>query len=207
MSSLIATQSLSDSKKVVIFARTSTSKQTVDNQLHDLRKVAHNNGWEVVDEYLEVVSGAKGRDQRKEFDRLLKDVIRGKFEMILAWDVSRLGRSLKTLVEFIEDIQERNVDLYLHQNGIDTSTSAGKAMFQMIGIFSEFERSIISDRIKTALDRVRSEGKKLGRPTNYNDGMKNSIRLLRDRGMSIKKIATELSIGVGTVYRALDATS
>ena len=207
MSSLIATQSLSDSKKVVIFARTSTSKQTVDNQLHDLRKVAHNNGWEVVDEYLEVVSGAKGRDQRKEFDRLLKDVIRGKFEMILAWDVSRLGRSLKTLVEFIEDIQERNVDLYLHQNGIDTSTSAGKAMFQMIGIFSEFERSIISDRIKTSLDRVRSEGKKLGRPTNYNDGMKNSIRLLRDRGMSIKKIATELSIGVGTVYRALDATS
>ena len=207
MSSLIATQSLSDSKKVVIFARTSTSKQTVDNQLHDLRKVAHNNGWEVVDEYLEVVSGAKGRDQRKEFDRLLKDVIRGKFEMILAWDVSRLGRSLKILVEFIEDIQERNVDLYLHQNGIDTSTSAGKAMFQMIGIFSEFERSIISDRIKTALDRVRSEGKKLGRPTNYNDGMKNSIRLLRDRGMSIKKIATELSIGVGTVYRALDATS
>ena len=207
MSSLIATQSLSDSKKVVIFARTSTSKQTVDNQLHDLRKVAHNNGWEIVDEYLEVVSGAKGRDQRKEFDRLLKDVIRGKFEMILAWDVSRLGRSLKTLVEFIEDIQERNVDLYLHQNGIDTSTSAGKAMFQMIGIFSEFERSIISDRIKTALDRVRSEGKKLGRPTNYNDGMKNSIRLLRDRGMSIKKIATELSIGVGTVYRALDATS
>lgn len=127
--------------------------------------------------------------------------------MILAWDVSRLGRSLKTLVEFMEDIQERNVDLYLHQNGIDTSTSAGRAMFQMIGIFSEFERSIISDRIKTSLDRVRSEGKKLGRPTNYNDGMKNSIRLLRDRGMSIKKIATELSIGVGTVYRALDATS
>ena len=106
-----------------------------------------------------------------------------------------------------EDIQERNVDLYLHQNGIDTSTSAGKAMFHMIGIFSEFERSIISDRIKTSLDRVRAEGKKLGRPTNYNDGMKNSIRLLRDRGMSIKKIATELSIGVGTVYRALDATS
>jgi DNA invertase Pin-like site-specific DNA recombinase len=207
MSSLIATQSFSDSKKVVIFARTSTSKQTVDNQLHDLRQVAHNNGWEIVDEYLEVVSGAKGRDQRKEFDRLLKDVIRGKFEMILAWDVSRLGRSLKTLVEFIEDIQERNVDLYLHQNGIDTSTSSGRAMFQMIGIFSEFERSIISDRIKTSLDRVRSEGKKLGRPTNYNDGMKNSIRLLRDRGMSIKKIATELSIGVGTVYRALDATS
>ena len=207
MSSLITTQSFSDSKKVVIFARTSTSKQTVDNQLHDLRQVAHNNGWEIVDEYLEVVSGAKGRDQRKEFDRLLKDVIRGKFEMILAWDVSRLGRSLKTLVEFIEDIQERNVDLYLHQNGIDTSTSSGRALFQMIGIFSEFERSIISDRIKTSLDRVRSEGKKLGRPTNYNDGMKNSIRLLRDRGMSIKKIATELSIGVGTVYRALDATS
>ena len=207
MSSLITHQSLSATKKVAIFARVSTSNQTVENQLHDLRQVAQNNGWEIVDEYLETVSGTKGRDQRKEFDRLMKDAIRGKFQMILAWDVSRLGRSLKHLVEFMEDIQNRNIDLYLHQNGIDTSTSGGRALFHMIGIFSEFERSIISDRIKTALARVRSEGKKLGRPTNYNDGMKNSIRLLRDRGMSIKKIALNLEIGVGTVYRALDATS
>jgi DNA invertase Pin-like site-specific DNA recombinase len=207
MSSLITHQSSSPTKKVVIYGRVSTANQTVENQLHDLRQVAQNNGWEIVDEYLETVSGTKSRNQRKEFDRLMKDGVRGKFQMILAWDVSRLGRSLKTLVEFMEDIQNRNIDLYLHQNGIDTSTSSGRAMFQMIGIFSEFERSIISDRIKTALDRVRSEGKKLGRPTNYNDGMKNSIRLLRDGGMSIKKIAVNLEIGIGTVYRALGAVA
>ena len=207
MSSLITHQSSSATKKVVIYGRVSTANQTVENQLHDLRQVAQNNGWEIVDEYLETVSGTKSRNQRKEFERLMKDGVRGKFQMILAWDVSRLGRSLKTLVEFMEDIQNRNIDLYLHQNGIDTSTSSGRAMFQMIGIFSEFERSIISDRIKTSLDRVRSEGKKLGRPTNYNDGMKNSIRLLRDGGMSIKKIAVNLEIGIGTVYRALGAVS
>ena len=122
----------------------------------------------------------------------------------MSWDVSRLGRSLKDLLHFIEDIQEKNMDLYLHANGIDTGTSSGRAMFAMIGVFSQFEREIIRERINSGLARARAEGKKLGRPTNYNSGMKQSVKLLRDGGMPIKQIARNLEIGVGTVYKALD---
>ena len=171
MNSITQFQSSQYSKRVVIYARVSTEKQTLENQLSELREVASRNNWQIVDEYLEKVSGAKSRSERKEFDRLMKDSIRGRFDLIMAWDVSRLGRSLKNLVEFIEDIHEKNIDLYLHVNGIDTSTSSGRAMFAMIGVFSQFEREIIKERINSGLARAKAEGKKLGRPTNFNSGM------------------------------------
>ncbi|MDP6314518.1 MAG: recombinase family protein [Arenicellales bacterium] len=204
MNSITQFQSSQYSKRVVIYARVSTEKQTLENQLSELREVASRNNWQIVDEYLEKVSGAKSRSERKEFDRLMKDSIRGRFDLIMAWDVSRLGRSLKNLVEFIEDIHEKNIDLYLHVNGIDTSTSSGRAMFAMIGVFSQFEREIIKERINSGLARAKAEGKKLGRPTNFNSGMAQSVRLLREQGMPIKQIAKNLEIGVGTVYKALD---
>jgi DNA invertase Pin-like site-specific DNA recombinase len=204
MNSITQFQSSQYSKRVVIYARVSTEKQTLENQLSELREVASRNNWQIVDEYLEKVSGAKSRSERKEFDRLMKDSIRGRFDLIMVWDVSRLGRSLKNLVEFIEDIHEKNIDLYLHVNGIDTSTSSGRAMFAMIGVFSQFEREIIKERINSGLARAKAEGKKLGRPTNFNSGMAQSVRLLREQGMPIKQIAKNLEIGVGTVYKALD---
>jgi DNA invertase Pin-like site-specific DNA recombinase len=204
VNTLTQTQSFQSSKRVVIYARVSTEKQTLENQLSELREVASRNNWEIVDEYLEKVSGAKSRSERKEFDRLMKDSVRGRFDLIMAWDVSRLGRSLKTLVEFMDDIHEKNIDLYLHVNGMDTTTSAGRALFSMIGIFVQFEREIIRARINSGIARAKAEGKKLGRPTNFNEGMGQSVRLLREQGMPIKKIAKNLEIGVGTVYKALD---
>ena len=205
MTSITVVQSSqSPKKRVVIYARVSTEKQVLDNQLNELRQVAINNQWEIVDEYVETVSGAKGRSRRKEFDRLLKDSLRGKYDLIMSWDVSRLGRSLKDLVHFMEDIQEKDIDLYLHANGIDTGTSSGRAMFAMMGVFSQFEREMIRERINAGLARAKAEGKKLGRPTNYNSGMKQSIKLLREGGMAIQQIARNLEIGVGTVYKALN---
>ena len=119
-------------KQVVIYGRVSTDKQTVSNQLNDLRQVADRSGWEIIDEYLdEGISGSKGRDKRPEFDRLLKDANRKKFDGILVWSIDRLGRSLQHLVSFLTDIQEKDIDLYIHQQGIDTSTMSGKMMFQM----------------------------------------------------------------------------
>jgi len=200
----VVQSSQSPKKRVVIYARVSTEKQVLDNQLNELRQVAINNQWEIVDEYVETVSGAKGRSRRKEFDRLLKDSLRGKYDLIMSWDVSRLGRSLKDLVHFMEDIQEKDIDLYLHANGIDTGTSSGRAMFAMMGVFSQFEREMIRERINAGLARAKAEGKKLGRPTNYNSGMKQSIKLLREGGMAIQQIARNLEIGVGTVYKALN---
>ena len=192
-------------KQVVIYGRCSTDKQTVSNQLNDLREVANRSGWEVIDQYLdEGISGAKGRDKRPEFDRLLKDANRKKFDGILVWSVDRLGRSLQHLVSFLNDIQVKDIDLYIHQQGIDTATMTGKMMFQMCGVFAEFERNIIRERVKSGLDRAKKSGKTLGRPTNVSGNTKATVIELRNTGMSMNKICKTLSIGSGTLYRLLD---
>jgi len=199
----------SDSRKpVALYCRVSTTQQTVENQLQELQKVATRNDWEVVGVYTdEGISGKHGRDKRPQFDELMKDVSRKKFDLIMSWDVSRLGRSLKHLVEFMEDIQSKDVGLYLHANGLDSTTSSGRAMFGMLSVFSSFERELISERVKAGLQRAKADGKKLGRPSNMNDGLCSSIKLLRERGLGIKKIARELGIGVCTVYKALETPS
>ena len=192
-------------KKVAIYARCSTDRKKVENQLQVLREVAGKNDWEIVTEYVdEGISGAKGRDARPQFDALIKDAVRRRFDLIMCWDISRLGRSLQHLVEFLSDIQSKNVDLYIHNSGLDTSTSTGRMMFQMVSVFSEFERNIISERVRAGLERAKKDGKKLGRRTNVNEGTSAAVRLLRENGMPIKKIARELSIGVGSVYNCLD---
>ena len=193
-------------KKVAIYVRVSTSSQTVENQIRDLESVALANDWEVVQIYSDKgISGKHGREKRPQFDELMKDAYRKKFDLIMSWDVSRLGRSLKNLVEFMEDIQSKGIDLFLLQNGIDTTTPSGRAMFGMLSVFSSFERELISERVKSGLERAKANGKKLGRPSNMNDGLRSSIRLLRERNLGIKKIARELGIGVCTVYKALEA--
>lgn len=212
MNTITLNQSLStksDSRKpVALYCRVSTTQQTVENQLQELQKVATRNDWEVVGVYTdEGISGKHGRDKRPQFDELMKDVSRKKFDLIMSWDVSRLGRSLKHLVEFMEDIQSKDVGLYLHANGLDSTTSSGRAMFGMLSVFSSFERELISERVKAGLQRAKADGKKLGRPSNMNDGLCSSIKLLRERGLGIKKIARELGIGVCTVYKALETPS
>jgi DNA invertase Pin-like site-specific DNA recombinase len=192
-------------KKVAIYTRVSTPNQTVENQLLDLRTVAQSNDWEIVGVYTDTgISGKFGRDKRPQFDSLMKDTNQKKFALIMSWDISRLGRSLKHLVELMEDIKSKNIDLYLHTNGIDTTTPSGRAMFGMLSVFSSFEREMISERVQSGLQRARAEGKKLGRPSMMNDGLRQSVKLLRDRGLGIKKIASSLGIGVCTVYKALE---
>src|SRR6516164_5790868 len=130
--------------RAAIYLRVSTSGQTTDNQRLELERVAQQRGWQIVGLYEDAgISGAKGRDKRPEFDRLLKDASRGKFDIVAAWSVDRLGRSLKDLVAFLSDLQATGRDLYLHQQSIDTSTPSGRAMFGMLGVFAEFERGMI----------------------------------------------------------------
>jgi len=192
-------------KKAVIYSRVSTNEQTVDNQLKVLREVAEKRGLEVVREISdEGISGAAGRDARKGFDELIKGSIKNEWDIILVWDVSRLGRSLKHLVSFLEDIQSANCDMYIHQSGIDTSTTSGKMMFGMLSVFSEFERSMIRERVIAGQQRAKSEGKHIGRPTNVNDGIITAVYQLRQNNVPISRIAKDLQIGVGTVYKILD---
>ena len=120
-------------------------------------------------------------------------MVRRKFDRILVWDVSRLGRSLQHLIEFLSDLQAVGCDLYIHQQGLDTSTVTGRMMFQMVGVFAEFERSMISDRVKLGLDRVRKSGKRLGPPIKINDTLKQQIWDLSDDGLGLKAITESKS--------------
>ena len=191
--------------RAVIYSRVSTNDQCVSNQVKVLREVAERKGLNVVSEITdEGISGAKGRDQRKGFDQLIKGAVRKEFDITLVWDVSRLGRSLKHLVSFLEDIQSANCDLYIHQSGIDTTTASGKMMFQLLGVFSEFERSMIRERVIAGQQRAKSEGKHIGRKSNLTDGVINAVKQLRANNVPIKRIAKDMHIGVGTVYKILD---
>jgi len=187
-------------KRAAIYLRVSTDGQTTENQRLELVAVAERSGWEVVEIYEDAgISGAKGRDRRPAFDRLTKDATRRKFDVVMAWSVDRLGRSLQDLVVFLSEVQALGVDLFLHQQGVDTTTPAGKAMFQMLGVFAEFERSMIQERVKAGLARARSQGKTLGRP-GVTDAVRQSVLSAKAEGLSIRKIANRVGLSVGTVH-------
>ena len=151
-------------KRVAIYLRVSTSKQDTENQLRELTAVADRSGWEIWKVYEDAgISGAKGRDKRPGLEAMMKAVNAREFDMVATWSVDRLGRSLTDLLGILQDLQEKGVDLFLHQQGLDTSTTAGKAMFQMLGVFAEFERGIIRERVNAGLARARAKGTKLGR--------------------------------------------
>lgn len=190
-------------KQVALYARVSTDSQTTENQLLQLRAVAERHGWSIVAEFVDRgVSGAKGRHERRQFDALLHGVARKEFDMIAAWSVDRLGRSLQDLVGFLLELQSKRVDLYLHQQALDTSTPMGKAMFQLCGVFAELERSIIQERVKAGLERARTNGKILGRPRT-DPAVEAKIRKLARQGMGKGRIARTLGIGVSVTQRVL----
>ncbi len=138
---------------------------------------------------------------RTGFDTLIKDATKKEFDMILCWSVDRLGRNLSHLVSFLNEIHSVGCDLYIHQSGMDTSTPMGKMMFQLTSIFAEFERGMIAERVKAG--QLRST-KKNGRPTNLNDGLIHSIKYMKEQGIGIRKIASDLKVGVGTIYKVLE---
>jgi DNA invertase Pin-like site-specific DNA recombinase len=192
--------------RCAIYSRVSTDEQTTENQLMVLREIAERKGMTIVAEFNdEGISGAKGRDKRTGFDNLIKGAIKKDFDTILVWSVDRLGRSLQHLVSFLDEIHSVGCDLYIHQSGIDTTTPTGKMMFQMCGIWAEFERGIIRQRVLAGQKRAKSQGKHIGRPSNLNEGLIHSIKYMKEQGVGIRKIAKDLSVGVGTVYKVLDA--
>ena len=189
-------------KRVALYARVSTDKQTCENQLNELRSIAERMQYIIVDEFIdEGISGATS--SRPALDALMKSATQRRFDMVMCWSIDRLGRSLQNLIEILNELQSLKVDLFFMQQGMDTSTSAGRMMFSIFGALAEFERNIIRERVIAGQQRAISQGVKMGRPSKMNDGMKNAIKLLRERGIGIKQIARELKIGIGTVYSAI----
>ena len=188
-------------KRAALYLRVSTTDQTTANQERELREVASRMGCEIVRVYKDRgISGAKGRNGRPEFDRLLRDAAQRKFDMVMAWSVDRLGRSLQDLVGFLSELHALHIDLFLHQQGLDTTTPAGKAMFQMMGVFAEFERSMIQERVRAGLRRAVDEGKQLGRPRIDAD-LEQRIRDALKAGETIRGAAERFNVNPSTVQR------
>jgi DNA invertase Pin-like site-specific DNA recombinase len=193
-------------KRIAIYARCSTAdQQTTENQIRELRTVAEQHGWDVAHVFDDNgVSGHVPRDERPAMKHLLRVVARREVNMVAAWAVDRLGRSLVDLLGLLGELHAKKIDLYLHQQGLDTSTPAGRAMFQMLGLIAEFERAMIRDRVLSGIARARANGTKsgkaIGRPA-VTDRMREEVRVLLRAGESERVIARQLGIGKGTVGR------
>jgi DNA invertase Pin-like site-specific DNA recombinase len=192
------------SKRVAIYLRVSTTEQTTTNQRRQLHAVAKRHGWTVVQVFEDAgISGAKGRKDRPALDALLKSVARREVDMVAAWSVDRLGRSLTDLLDFLRELHAKGVDLFLHQQGLDTSTPSGRAMFQMMGVFAEFERAMIRERVLAGLARAKEQGISLGRRRlEDSDAAKvAAIKRALAAKRGVRRIARDLETGVGTVLR------
>ena len=180
-------------KRVAFYARVSTGEQTVENQLRELRAVAKRQGWKIVETFTdEGISGAKGRDKRPAFDALCKGVARRDFELVAVWSVDRLGCTLQHLVTFLDELHAKGVDLYLHKQGVDTTTPAGKAMFGMMAVFSEFERAMITERIKAGLALAKENGRRPGPKSKITPELRAQVKAARKAGKSYREIGEEI---------------
>ena len=191
-------------KRCVAYVRVSTQFQDTDSQLIAIKSAIEKSGDVLVNVYKDHgISGAKGRDQRPALDQMLKDAYEGKFDKVIAWDITRLGRSLPDLIATLAELGKAKVDLQMLQQNLDTSTPGGRMMFSIFGAIGEFERSLISERVKSGLEKAKKNGKKLGRPSTMNESTKSAILELTKKGMGVKGIAKLLRVGCGTCYSIL----
>jgi DNA invertase Pin-like site-specific DNA recombinase len=189
--------------RAAIYLRVSTEGQTTANQERELRAAAERMRHEIVAVYRDAgISGSKGRDQRPGFDTMNKDAARRRFDVVMAWSVDRLGRSLQDLCGFLSELHSLGIELFLHQQGIDTTTPAGKAMFQMMGVFAEFERSMIRERVNAGIARAKADGKHCGRPfidTKLEERIREALAAPGRPG--VHKLAKQFGVGSGTIQR------
>ena len=192
-------------KKVALYCRVSTSSkdQTTENQLRELRSYCDRMGYEVVKVYEDEVSGAKSREKRPAYSKLCKDAFLKKFDIIIGWDVSRFGRSMKEFVHFLSDMDDKGIGVVAVKNGLDTNSSSGRMMMKLIGVLEEWNREMLVERTNAGLARTVANGTKLGRKSVLTPSIKRNILDAKVNGLSIRKIADEVGINRGAVQRFL----
>jgi DNA invertase Pin-like site-specific DNA recombinase len=198
-------------RTVALYMRVSTDGQDVELQRRELVAACERHGWDVVAEFVDQgISGSKGREQRPAFDRLCKDMARKRFDLVAAWSVDRLGRSLQHLVAFLGELRGAGVDLYLHKQGLDTSTPTGRAMFGMCGIFAEFEREMIVERVRAGIAKARVNGTRSGRPIGGRalpQERVEAVRVALGQGLSIRAVARAAGVSVGKAHQIATAAA
>lgn len=185
-------------KRVAIYARVSTREQTTENQLQDLRKYSEARGWQVIGEFVDhALSGAK--DDRPQLREVMDKARRRKIDVLLVWRFDRFARSLKQLINTLEELNELGVHFVSFSEALDTSTSQGRLVFSVVGAIAEFERSLIKERVMAGLRRAKAQGKALGRrklPFDAPLAFK-----MRQEGCSLSQIASQLGVGKTTIHR------
>ena len=189
-------------KKVVLYARVSTKDQDCERQISELRIIASNHNYHIVDEYID--TGFSGSlKNRPELDRMMKDAFFKKFEMVMTLELSRVGRSTKNLLEIVEKLKEKDINLFIADQQIDTSTPTGSMFFTIASAFATYERDLIRERVISGLQNAKKKGKVLGRKTNLNRLTKSKILEMRSNKIGLKKIAAETKIAVKTIRNFL----
>jgi DNA invertase Pin-like site-specific DNA recombinase len=188
-------------KSVSIYARVSTERQAVDMQLAELREYVQRAGWKVYSEFVDESYTGKNT-ARPAFKEMIDEARQRKLDVLLVWKLDRLSRSLKDLIGTLDELGHLGIDFISYDNKIDTSSPTGKLVFQVIGAVAEFERNIISERVKAGLRNARRKGKRLGRPPVLPMVIEKAKKL-RNEGLSYRKIGKQLGISEGMVRKGL----
>ncbi len=185
-----------------IYARCSTTDQFPENQIRVLRDLAERNGDKIVAEFVDKgISGSK--KDRDALNQMLSAARSKKFTKLYVVSIDRLSRSTKDLIETVEVLNDLKIQIVFQRENIDTTSAMGQFFLTVLGSLAQFEREIMRERIKQGIDRAKSQGRKMGRPTKMNDALRNAVQLLYSKGASIRTIAKTCSVGIGTTYKII----
>jgi len=191
-------------KRCVLYSRVSSEKQQCLNKVFEMTEYTKRSDIEIVKTYQDdSTSSRKDISQRTQLSQMLTDANRKLFDVLVVSSIDRIARNTKECIEIVNQLNELNIDIIFLREGVDTRTSIGRMIFHVFSSLGEYEREIIRERIMSGLNRAREQGKKLGRKTKINESLITAVRLLREKGMSIKNISKELKIGIGTIYKIL----
>ena len=189
-------------KKVVLYCRVSTKDQNCERQISELKEIASNHNYHIVDEYID--TGFSGSlKNRPELDRMMKDSFSRKFEMVMTLELSRLGSNLKHMIETVETLKSRNTHLWIKNQQIDTSSISGMMFFSILTSISNYERELISERVKSGLENCKRKGIKLGRPSNLSKDKEDEIKELYSQKIGLNKISQKVNVGVRLIRKVL----
>lgn len=189
-------------KNVALYCRTSLTSQDVSRQLYELRELARFNGWNIVEEYVDE-GYSRTTTKRIALDKMVMDSIKRKFDTVVTLELSRLGCNLRHLVQTVDFFKKHNINLFIKNQAIDTSTITGFMFFTILTSIQNYERELLSERVKSKLQMLKAKGVKLGRKSNVTNTVKEKVIELNDKGISPTKIAKQFKIGVGTCYKII----
>ena len=181
-------------KRVACYCRVSTKEQNCDRQIEELREVAENHGWQIVDEYVdEGISGAKRN--RPALDRMLKDVMSRRFEMVMTLELSRLGRSVSHMCQIVDLLKSKKIGLFVKNQNISTDTIVGEFFYNILNAIFQYEKDLITERVVSGLESARKKGRIGGRPTNLTNENRKKILGLKEKGVGIRKMSNVSALG------------